>query len=875
MALSETQRTQLDGIVQKAQGDGRDTQFIKSLVSDYKTKYDTPQNNAPQESIMQKAGDWLNKPAYPAADVAQSGLVGGVLKGGANFLKSGAKFAAGAVDFMNPVSTIKKVGELGKDIYGAAKEGVNPLDVAKAVPGAAYKTLVPQAAQMAIAGHPTQALGSLSEDPFQVAPALLMAKGALENTPFGKTTAGKIAGKAVDTGMKAVAGAPKLVAKGVGAVAKAGVEGVKKGVDIVTQGKGVGLGDPIDALKGYASESVKKSINEDVSGLLKATRAIGNKAQQAETQNVDLQKILSDPQIFKGLKVEKAKIVPDEAIATVDSRIQTLLDAKSEILPHVDALVPPVPKSVLLQRAFDDIAGDLPPKDEAELKARIEAQVEALPDEMKPSEIDKLRAQMRKASRDAKGQMKSDSEYAALENASRDTVIDITNKLPVKNASEYVALNDYVKQMITTKTFLDKTLRNQVVKGGRARGYAIKLVGAIAGASHGPLGTIVGSEIGGLVSDIVTNNALGSNMKMNLIKGITDDPEILAKAEQLAEQMKQTPKPPSTPPTEGTIPESKPPESTPPKSPIPKAPPKANKVSGSSEKPVSPIPQEGQAQEKVTDPTKFVRAEKLSPEFRALETKAFDYILKNEDAILAAYKKKYNKFVNADNFRPFLKDAGYTDGSMSAAVQEPVSYLAKRAVGEELKNPGDYAVAMAGGSGVGKTSAAKTIPQIKDVQDNASMVLDSNFSSMKSAKRFIAQVKKSGKQFIGVYTYRDFIDSLTNGIVARMLTNKEEMGRSVPNTVTAGNHIGSWGVIQELVDKGHKFLFADNSLGLGNAKLSSIEDFKSKIKYPSEEELTKMANDEIKRLYESKTPFEDDEGIMHIITKKQYDSLVQ
>lgn len=311
--------------------------------------------------------------------------------------------------------------------------------------------------------------------------------------------------------------------------------GVESGVKAVTKT----IPEKVASLKGIADTTVQESVKKDVSNLLSATRGISNKAKLAEQKGVNLNEILSDPQVFKGIKVENAKINPDEAINVVDNRITSLMDAKQKLLPEVDRLVPKQSKEVLRKKAYADIKGKFTPADEADIKKSIDTQIDALPNELSVSEIDAFRAKARASARDAKGLQKRSSEYSALENASRDTVFDITDKLPVANSQDYKALNDYIKQMIETKSFLDSTLRNQVVKGGRLRNYAMRAVGAVAGAQGGVLGSLAGSEIGSVVADIITNNQLGSSIKMNLIKNITDDPAILKQAEDLLGSVQQ------------------------------------------------------------------------------------------------------------------------------------------------------------------------------------------------------------------------------------------------------------------------------------------------------------------------------------------------
>jgi hypothetical protein len=52
-----------------------------------------------------------------------------------------------------------------------------------------------------------------------------------------------------------------------------------------------------------------------------------------------------------------------------------------------------------------------------------------------------------------------------------------------------------------------------------------------------------------------------------------------------------------------------------------------------------------------------------------------------------------------------------------------------------------------------------------------------------------------------------------------MKENKEEMGRIVPNYVTASNTSGSFRVAKELNKKGVEVYFIDNSLGKNNSKI--------------------------------------------------------
>lgn len=408
-----------------------------------------------------------------------------------------------------------------------------------------------------------------------------------------------------------------------------------------------------------------------------------------------------------------------------------------------------------------------------------------------------------------------------------------------------------------------QSLNGRKVQGGKLGKYFAQISGnivgglagtAVGGPVGGAMGTVIGGEVAGRLKGAAFERTFGRTgaipVKSKILQGAEDYSNSLGKRKAqyknaaipsktnispIIPPNKIKVKPPITPPTKGAL----------------------NKI-----------------QVKITDPTLFKRDASLSPANKAVETKAFVYVLKNEDKILADYFKKHGKTINTDNFRPFFKEAGYT-GENSAAVQEPSSYLRKRATSLALKNKGEYAVGTAGGSGVGKSSSARAIPTIAELHNNAAMTLDGNFSNLDSAHKFINEVRASGKDFIGVYTYREYMDSIENGIIKRALTNPEEMGRIVPNKETASNHPNSWETVKKLNDEGEQFHFIDNSLGAGKAQVVTRTELEAKIKYPPIEQLTKDANAIVKKLYESKKPFVDENGVKHYITKKQYEALIQ
>lgn len=248
--------------------------------------------------------------------------------------------------------------------------------------------------------------------------------------------------------------------------------------------------------------------------------------------------------------------------------------------------------------------------------------------------------------------------------------------------------------------------------------------------------------------------------------------------------------------------------------------------------------------------TMFERAKNLSPENKIIETKAFEKITAQGEQILTDYKAKNGKVINADAMRPYFEDVGYA-GHNAEAVQEPVSYLSKKAFTEGLKNEGKYATFTSGGSGAGKTSALENFPKYEHIADNSAVVLDSNLSNIDSAVKKINQAKDAGKKPELFYVYREPTDALEHGVVKRMLENPTERGRLVPTQIIADNTLGSFEVAKSLERQGVSVNFVDNSLGKGKQIFTTSANIENKLKGLTRENLTTKFNQKIDEIYKT------------------------
>ena len=111
------------------------------------------------------------------------------------------------------------------------------------------------------------------------------------------------------------------------------------------------------------------------------------------------------------------------------------------------------------------------------------------------------------------------------------------------------------------------------------------------------------------------------------------------------------------------------------------------------------------------------------------------------------------------------------------------------------------------------------------------MIYDTNMNTFKSADDKIKQALDAGRDVRIFYTYRDPIESLTQGALTRASNMEKNFGsgRTVPLSEHLKTHIGSRNTIDELASKykdnpNVQIAAIDNSRGKGNARRIELSE---------------------------------------------------
>jgi hypothetical protein len=197
---------------------------------------------------------------------------------------------------------------------------------------------------------------------------------------------------------------------------------------------------------------------------------------------------------------------------------------------------------------------------------------------------------------------------------------------------------------------------------------------------------------------------------------------------------------------------------------------------------------------------------------------------------------KGGRILNTDAARELFPEYA-ANRTLSAQVHEPASTFVKNLYAEKLSQPtpkgyNSTVVFTAGGTGAGKTKAIERASQAaSDAINKAEMIYDTNMNTFKSADDKIQQALKAGRDVRIFYTYRDPVESLTQGALTRASNMEKNFGsgRTVPLSEHLKTHIGSRNTIDELASKykdnpSVQIAAIDNSRGKGNARRIELSE---------------------------------------------------
>jgi len=205
---------------------------IKAKYPQYSDFEDKPkQVSASQKLDIESAARY--NPSFPAK-AAEETAISAPFKTLGNIPSSAFNFAKNVLDVLNPISTAKKVIEIGKEAKEFANEvggGKAALETVKGLPKATYEGLVPEFFQSIGKGDTENALRTIINDPFgQIAPILLLARGAAERSGKGAQFDATIT-KLTEPIIKATTApfkvAGKVATKTLGITTGVGEEGIK------------------------------------------------------------------------------------------------------------------------------------------------------------------------------------------------------------------------------------------------------------------------------------------------------------------------------------------------------------------------------------------------------------------------------------------------------------------------------------------------------------------------------------------------------------------------------------------------------------------------------------------------------------------------
>jgi len=287
-------------------------------------------------------------------------------------------------------------------------------------------------------------------------------------------------------------------------------------------------------------ELATTAFEKELKGMVDTNKAILKQQKKDLARGYDyVYDISRDGEVARGLNIENNRVNPDRAIEVIDGRIDAFEELSSQYIPAVDAqnlvqkpkvkeligdLRTHLNEQVTRGQLTKNQANDFFESGKKEIVGQFGKDLNA---EVTFVSLDKLRGTASKNVKEFYGDSINRGKWSNLYNSTRNSLY---NRLDgIGNVSKRT-INKHFEYLLGMRNFLDKTtggLRGATVKGGRLGKYFAKVIGAAAGGSLGgnPITSIVGAEIAGKISEILTNNTLGDSVKAQLIRDLVKDPE--------------------------------------------------------------------------------------------------------------------------------------------------------------------------------------------------------------------------------------------------------------------------------------------------------------------------------------------------------------
>lgn len=423
-----------------------------------------------------------------------------------------------------------KLGEaLGTSLYSAGKA---VKQVATGDFSGAYKTAEDQARE-----NDSHAKEIIGDTVSAVATPLSLAAG-----PEGAGLAARAGRVGINALGGAVTGAASAAANGgsLGDIAKAGLYGVAAGAGLTGAAEGLSIiPGKIAAAKtarvGAAVDSLEQTYN-DLAGTTSKTRKLLNKNQiateaknAAGTTGKTATRTLAENGIIPAQSGSKLTTI-DQA-AKFRKQTQPLHDALTDAIKSIQYSTPPVSVNALESSAISRVASqNIPEGDKLSLLKGIKSEFGLLRDKygesMTIGEMDsKKPAYWGGTKFDSTKPFQGDAYYQVGKSLQKG-IEDAATKAGFDDVAQ---LNREVGDRLEAAKFLEG-MDGKTVANGLLGKHFIRLAGTVAGATHGPLGAILGGVGGDAVANVLINNAVAGPTKRLILKKLeVENPAVYTK----------------------------------------------------------------------------------------------------------------------------------------------------------------------------------------------------------------------------------------------------------------------------------------------------------------------------------------------------------